>query len=194
MVMTPDGVVVGGFVGGKAGLEEVRIPLDEALANAAALKEAETLEEDAQVKALHAVYQKLPADIRETSTLRQRLAELDVSNLTGIQDDIKAQAQMEEVMAALRAAGNDGKEMLRVVENALANACACNLCPLLQMKVGLQLMVAETVEDILAAKATLLRMVEVDSEHAEAIRAMAEQRFADPAKLLELIKKRRNKR
>ncbi len=191
MVMTPDGEVVGGFVGGKAGFEEARVPLDAALANAAALKAAEALEGEAKVKALLAVYQQLPEELRETSTLRGRIAELDTANVTGIRDEIKAQEQMEDVVSRLRAAGRDGKALLAIVEGALQHAYPQNRAALLEIKMGVQLMNAQTEEDVLAAKKTLLEMAEADPANAEAIRTMAEQRFADPGKMLQLIKKRR---
>ncbi len=191
MVMTPDGEVVGGFVGGKAGFEEARVPLDAALANAAALKAAEALEGEAKVKALLAVYQQLPEELRETSTLRGRIAELDTANVTGIRDEIKAQEQMEDVVSRLRAAGRDGKALLAIVEGALQHAYPQNRAALLEIKMGVQLMNAQTEDDVLAAKKTLLEMAEADPANAEAIRTMAEQRFADPGKMLQLIKKRR---
>ncbi len=193
LVVTPAGEVVGGFVGGKAGFEEARKPLDAALANAAALKEAELLDGDEKLKALYAVYQNIPEELRAASTLRTRLAELDTANITGILDEIKAQQQMTDVVSRLRAAGQDTKAMLAVVDAALAEAYPKNRAALLQMKVSIQLMAAETEEDILAAKATLLQVAEADPENAAAIRAMAEQRFANPARLLNNIKMRRRK-
>ncbi len=193
MVMTPEGEVVGGFVGGKAGLEEARVPLDAALANAAALKAAELLEGDARVKALYAVYRQLPEEMRGASGLRARVAELDTANVTGIRDEIKAEEQMTAVVDELRAAGEDGAKLLAIVDAALADALPQNRVGLLQMKVSIQLMTAETVEDILAAKKTLLEVAEADPENAEAIRAMAEQRFANPERLLHNIKFRRGK-
>ncbi len=193
MVMTPSGDVVGGFVGGMPGVDAVRVPLDEALANAEALKAAESLEGDEKVAALYAVYSKLPEELRESSPLRQRIAELDVNNTTGLRDEIKAQEQMVEVVTKLRAAGQDAPALLAIVNEALPNACPQNRSRLLEMKMGIQLMTAETVEDILAAKKTLLEMAEADPANAEAIRAAAELRFADPEKLLRSIKMRRGK-
>ncbi len=193
MVMTPAGEVIGGFVGGKAGFEEAREPLDAALANAAALKAAEALEGEAKLRALCAVYRNIPDGLREVSTLGARLAALDEKNLTGIQDELRAQQQMTDVVSRLRASGQDTQAMLAVVDAALAEACSQNRAKFLQMKVSIQLMAAETEEDILAAKATLLQVAEADPENAAAIRAMAEQRFANPARLLNNIKMRRGR-
>ncbi len=190
MVVTPAGDVVGGFVGGRASLEEVREPLDAALANAAALKAAEALQGEEKVKALYAVYENL-GEFQESSSLRQRIAELDETNLTGIRDEIKAQEQMSEVVTKLRAAGRDGKAMLAVVDEALKVALEQNRHELLRMKMGIQLMTAQTEADILDAKKTLLEMAEADPCNAEAIHSVVEQRFADPAKVLESVKRRR---
>ncbi len=191
MVMTPEGEVVGGFVGGQPNLTAAREPLDAALANAAALKAAEALEGEAKVKALHAVYEKLPEEFRAGSGLRARIAELDTTNATGMRDAIKAQEQLEAVMARLQAAGQDTRSMLDTVDAALAEACPQNRSALLQMKASIQLMGAETVEDIRALKATMLLLAEADPENAAAIHAMVEKRFADPAKLLQTIKAQR---
>ncbi len=193
MVMTPAGEVVGGFVGGRASLADVCAPLDEALANAEALKAAEALEGDAQVKALYAVYQQLPEELQDASGLRARIAALDEADTTGLRAIIKAKEEMTAVVAKLRAAGTDGKAMLTVMNEALANACPQNRSRLLEMKMGILLSVAETEADILEAKKTLLEMADANPENAEAIRATAEKRFADPAQLLRAIKQRRNK-
>ncbi len=192
MVLTPEGQVAGGFVGGRPGLEEVKEPLDAALANIAALKEAETLEGAEKVKALYEIYKKIPEDLR--STLRARIAELDVDNVTGIKDEIKAQKQLYEIQQRLIVATQTGmgeKAMLSIVEEGLKDAMPQNRAMLLQFKVGIQLALAETVEDVLAAKQTLLEMAEADPENAEAIRAAAAQQFADPERLLQAIKARR---
>ncbi len=191
MVMTPSGEVVGGFVGGMPNLDAARVPLDAALENAAALKAAETMDGEARVKALYAVYEKLPDDLREASGLRERIAELDATNLTGIQDEIKAQAEMEQIVAKLKAAGRDAGAMLNVVNEALEKGSGKNRLMLLELKVGIQLMAAQTEADILAARDTLLQMAEADPENAEAIRTVAEQRFADPARVLQQVKRQR---
>ncbi len=191
MVMTPGGEIVGGFVGGKAGFEEARVPLDAALANAAALQAAEALDGAEKVQALHAVYRQLPEELREASTLRERIAELDADNTTGIRDEIRAQEQMADVLAQLQSAGQDGQALLAVVNEALSEACPQNRAALLEIKMGIQLMSAQTEADILAAKATLLEMADADPANAAALRSMAEQRFADPAETLRLIKQRR---
>ncbi len=191
MVLTPEGEVAGGFVGGRASLAEVQAPLDAALANVAALKAAEGLEGEAQLQALHAVYKQLPEEMRAISSLRERIAALDTADATGIRADMAAEKQMKEVYARLQAAGRDGAALLAVVNEALENALPQNRAAILEAKVGIQLMVAETEEDVLAAKKTMLEMAEADAEHADAIRTMVEQRFADPAKVLQMLKKNR---
>ncbi len=193
MVMTPAGEVVGGFVGGMSGLDVARVPLDAALANAHALKAAESLEGEAQVKALAAVYQNLPEELRAVSTLRQRLVELDTTNITGIQDEEVAKKEMEQVIAKLNAAGDDNAALLAVIEEALTNCRPQNRMSLLEMKAGMQLMSAETEADIMAAKETFLQMADADPESAPAVRAVIEQRFGNPAQVLKAMKRQRGK-
>ncbi len=191
MVMTPAGDVVGGFVGGKAGMEEVRKPLDAALANAAALQAAEAQEGEAKLKALHAIYQQLPEEMRASSSLRGRIVELDTADITGVRAEIRAQEQVEQVEAKLIMAEQDSEAQLAVVDAALREACPQNRTTLLELKIGILLMRAQTEADILAVKATLLEMADADPENAAALRAMAEKRFANPAETLRLIKQRR---
>ncbi len=191
MVMTPEGEIVGGFVGGRPNVEAVKAPLDAALANAAALKEAEAKEGEEKVKALHAVYQQLPEDLRESSPLRARIAELDTSNITGIQDSIKAREQMESVMRDLQMIGRDGQKALARVEEALKDAHPQNRGMLLEIKAAILLMEAKTVDDIESAKKTMLEAADALPEKAAAIRRIVEQRFADPARALQDIKRQR---
>ncbi len=192
MVLTPEGQVAGGFVGGRTSLEEVAAPLDAALANIPALKAAEALEGDEKVKALYAVYENMPEDL--SGSLRSRIAELDVNNVTGIQDEIKAEKQLLDVqhqLVAVTRAGQGGEAMLAIVEKALKDAMPQNRAMLLQFKVGIQLSLAETEADIVAAKETLLQMADADPANAEAIRAVAATKFADPAAVLKDIKAQR---
>ncbi len=191
MVLTPEGETVGGFVGGKAGFEEARVPLDAALANAEALKKADALEGEEKVKALYAVYQQIPEEMRESSALRARIAELDTNNLTGIKDEIKAKEQMETIMGDLRMVGRDGKKALARVEEALKDAYPQNRGRLLEMKAAILLMEAKTVDDIMAVKAAMLEAADAIPEKAALIRTIVEQRFADPAKALQDIKRSR---
>ncbi len=188
MVLDSAGKVLGGFVGGRTSVDAVRVPLDEALANAEALKAIDALEGDEKVKAIHALYQKLPEGIREGSGLHEQLAELDVNNLTGVQDAIKAEKQRTDILARFKQAGNDRKAMLAVLDEALKDAYPQNRPMLLDAKIGILLSLAETEEDILAVKKVLLEMADADPDNAAAIRNMAEQQFADPAAMLRRVK------
>ncbi len=188
MVLDSAGKVLGGFVGGRTSVDAVRAPLDEALANAEALKAIDALEGDEKVKAIHALYQKLPEGIREGSGLHEQLAELDVNNLTGVQDEIKAEKQRKDILARFKQAGNDRKAMLAVLDEALKDAYPQNRPMLLDAKIGILLSLAETEEDILAVKKVLLEMADADPDNAAAIRNMAEQQFADPAAMLRRVK------
>ncbi len=191
MVLTPQGETVGGFVGGMPNLEAARKPLDAALANAAAVKAAEALEGEAQVKALYAAYQQLPEELRAASSLRARLVELDAANVTGIQDEVKAEAQMNSVMAQVQTAVREKKDALPVLEAALKDALPQNRARFLELKATFILMSAQTVEDIEKAKATMLEVAELVPEKAATIREVLEKRYANPAAVLQIMKRRR---
>ncbi len=191
MVLDSAGKVLGGFVGGRTSMDEVCAPLDEALTHAATLKAIEGMQGEEKVKAVFELYNKLPKGIREGSGLREQLIELDTGNITGIQDEVKAEKQREEVLARFKQARNDRRAMLAVLDEALKDAYPENRIMWLDAKVGLMLSLAETEQDILAVKAVLLEMAEADPEHAEGIRAMAEQQFGNPADMLQRIRQRR---
>ncbi len=193
MVMTPAGQVLGGFEGYLPTVEAASEPLNAALANKAAYEAADKLEGLEKAKALHEIYKGLPEGLRQGSGLLERIEELDPQNSTGALDELLAEKQAAEFAKRLQAAGREPAAVLAVVEDCLKEAYAENRADLLQLKVSLQLFLAETVEDVLAAKQTMLQMAEEMPAEAEAIRKVAEQRFADPAKVLEMIRKQRGK-
>ncbi len=193
MVMTPAGQVLGGFEGFLPNVEAASEPLNAALANKAAYEAADKLEGVEKAKALYEIYKGLPDGLRKGSGLLERIQELDPQNSTGALDELLAEQQAEEFSKRLRAAGREPAAVLAVVESCLREARAENRADLLQLKVSLQLFLAQTEEDVLAAKQTMLQMAEELPGEAEAIRKAAEQRFADPAKVLESIRKQRGK-
>ncbi len=191
MVMTPEGRVIGGFVGGRTHVSQATEPLDEAFANKAALEAADKLEGMEKAKALLAVFNKLPKGLDEGSGLREQIFALDPENSTGVMDPIFAEQQMKDFAQKMRAAGQDAQKLLGVIEECLKTSYPQNLSDLLYAKMSVQIATAETEEDILKAKETMLQMADANPENAEQIRQMAEQRFADPKQVLEFVKQKR---
>lgn len=198
MVMSPTGEIVGGFVGG-ADMKSAQASLDAALANAKALEAASKLEGVEKAKALMAVYKTMPEDFAAASkALRDQIVALDPENATGIQDELKAEAELEAIKAKLsEVEEGDFDAMLAIVEEALKTAHPANVDELEQARNSLvqykfteMLTNAKTVEDIVAVKQYLLEKMLplVPEEEREAVKARIEEQFADPEAVLAEIK------
>ena len=191
MVMTPEGRVVGGFVGGRTSVAEATEPLDEAFANAKLLEAADKLEGMEKARALMEVFNRMPKGLREGAGLREQIYALDPENSTGVMDEVFAQKQMSEFAEKMKAAGQDAEKLLQVIDECLKTSYPPNRSDLLYAKMSVQLVLAQTEADVLAAKATMLEMADANPEHAEQIRKVAEQRFADPKQVLDYLRKKR---
>ncbi len=188
MVLTPEGHVAGGFVGGMSSLDAVKEPLDAALKNAAALKAAESLEGKEKLQALHGVYVSLPEEFQAATDLRETILSLDTENVTGLRDVVKAEEQLESTMQRLQAADQERAKLVAIVDEVLPQAYPQNKPQLLNVKASIQLMLADSEEQLAEAKKTLLELAELDQEHAELMRAQVEKLFEDPAKLLQQVR------
>ncbi len=194
MVLSADGQVAGGFLGGRSTIEEVTPLLDAALANLAELKAAEALEGDDKVKALYTLYRKMPKEL--AASLADYLVELDTEDVTGIREETRVEREREafrsKFSAAVRA-GKSMKEKLDLVNEELKTAHPQNRILLLRLKLEIQEALIETVEDVEATKQTLLEMAEADPASKEFILKFIEEKMSDSAKALEEIKAMRRK-
>ncbi len=189
MVLTPEGQVAGGFLGGRSSLDEVAPLLDAALANIPELKAAEALQGDEKVKALHALYLKMPKEL--AATLVNRLVELDVNDITGIREETRVKRELDAFRDKFSAAIREGKSMkekLAIVNEALESAHPENRILLLQLRLEIQEDLLETVEDVIALRETLMELAKASPENAEGINQFIEAKLSDPAKALEEIK------
>ena len=198
MVMTPAGDVVGGFVGG-ADMAAAQAALDAALANAKSLEAAAKLEGVEKAKTLMSVYKSMPQEFAAAAkSLREQIIALDAENATGIQDELKAEAELEAIKAQLSTvAEGDFDAMIVIIEEALKTAHPANVeeleqarNSLVQYKFTEMISSAQTVEDVLAAKQYLLDKVLplIPEEERESVKARIEEQFADPEAVLAEIK------
>ncbi len=194
LVLTPGGTVLGGMVASRSSVAEVAAPLDEALANAERLRQAEAMQGSARVKALYAIYSSMPKEIRRASGLRERIAELDAEGVTPLPAELAAERQMKAFHHRMKEAGRDMVQQRRVVEETLASALPANRRSLLEMRYQLLLWTAEGESDVLEAKATMLALLDPDSPDAAARRRELEARFADPAAVLQQLQEMRRAR
>lgn len=195
MVMTPEGTVTGGFVGGRPDLPAVQQPLDAARTNAEAYAAAQTLEGVEKAKALFAVYRALPEELQPTSAAMQKeIMELDPEDTTGMKELVATREQKTAMMAELDGAHGDPTAMLAILENYLAKALPGNRGGILNIRARLLLTTADSLEDIAVAKETALQAIECEPETAEENRAGVERTFADPEALLERARQFRARR
>ncbi len=193
MVMTPEGRVVGGFSGNVAGVDVALRELEAACKFAKMLAAADGLEGVEKARALHQVYAAMQPAMRPASGLRDRIYELDPDDVTGIHSELQVEQQRNEFRRELEATHGDAQAGLALVERYLAEAAPQNRTEILQAKCEIMQTQVKTVEDVLALKALMLEIAELNPERAAQTRALIEQRFADPAAMLQVIRANQRK-
>ncbi len=200
MLMSPEGYVIGGFVGG-ADMARVKDCLNTAQANAEKVAAAQKLQGSEKAKLLAEVHASLARDLKPANTLMvQAIAEADVDNVTGMKDMAKAAAQMEELEAKLNATGGNAQKALPIINDAIKTAYPVNLEDMLMVKgqiimalVNSKLQVADSVEDVEAIRDLMNELVEcAPADRKEAFRKKIEKDFGDPAATLQKIRQQRN--
>ncbi len=197
LVMTANGTVVGGFVGSPATVQATAQLLDKSLENAQRLEAANALSGLERAKALMAVYENMPDDIKESAAgLLSQIAELDTENVTGIQNMARETEIMNKLEQDLRACGRNADRALELTNAAIAQVSGSNLQMLnglkqqiLLVKINAAFTAAETVEDVLAVKELYTQILEtLPAEERAAAAARINQLFANPEEVLEQIK------
>ena len=192
LVLTPQGEVAGGFVGGKPDLNAVQAALDPALENVAALAAAEKLTGDEKTKALAACYEALPDSVKESAkSLRGKIVANDPNDLSGLKAEVEAEKQLAEIEAKLIAAGNDMKKVLATLEALMPEVLPANKPIMLNSLFELRMLTSENEQDLEKAKQTLDELAALLPDQKADIEALKARISADPAALLEKIKKQR---
>ena len=192
LVLTPQGEVAGGFVGGKPDLNAVQAALDPALENVAALAAAEKLTGDEKTKALAACYEALPDSVKESAkSLRDKIVANDPNDISGLKAEVEAEKQLAEIDAKLIAAGNDMKKVLATLEALMPEVLPANKPIMLNSLFELRMITSENEQDLEKAKQTLDELAALLPDQKADIEALKARLFADPAALLEKIKKQR---
>lgn len=199
MIMSPEGYIIGGFVGG-ANMARVKDCLSAAETNAAKVKQAATLQGAERAKLLAEVHNGLPRDLKAANTaMVNAIAEADVDNVTGMKDLAKAAAELDSLKEALNKTGREPEKALVMVNEALTTCYPVNREELLMLKgqiimamVTRDLQVADSIEDVEAIKALMLQLVDcAPADRKEQMRQRIEKQFGDPADLLEKIREQR---
>ncbi len=200
LVMTANGTVVGGFVGCPASVQDTAQQLDKSLENAQRLEAANALTGVERAKALMAVYENMPDDLKESAAgILSQIAELDTENATGIQNIMRETEIMNKLEQDLRACGRNADRALELTNAAIAQVSGSNLQTLnglkqqiILSKINAAFATAETVEDVLAVKALYTQILEtLPAEERAAAEARINQLFANPEEVLEQIKRQK---
>ncbi len=189
MVITPQGQVVGGFRGDPGnGMEGAKRHLDAAQKFAHLLELAETQQGEEKLRTLHLVYSGQQACMRPCTGLRERIAALDSKNITGIHNELQVEEQREQFRRELAATRGNPQAALALIESRLATAAPQNHEEMMQARVTVMLAAAKTEADVLAVKQLMLELADEEGDSAARSRAIIEQRFANPAQVLEHIR------
>ena len=190
MVTDSRGVVAGGFVGGIVDPAKVEAILSAGLENARKLEAAQKLSGEEKAKALAAVYIALPEEMKGAAApILEEIRALDPNDVSGL-----AQlARIREQKAAFRqgfVTAKDEASLLKFIEDSLAVAYPENRSMLLNVKGQVLMNIAETEEDIIAARAVLLEAYADNPTR----RSQIEKSLSNPAAVLKNLKAFRAKR
>lgn len=193
LVLDATGNVMGGFSGGKTSLQAVQEPLDKGLENIKLSQLAATQQGEEKLQTLVKIYNNFPASLKDSAAgIRDTILALDTANTSGLRDTLLAEQQKNQFAKEL-ATAQSPEQALAMLERMKGEVLPANRAELLMQLFTLKMECANSVADILAAKAILLEVAEAMPEKKNAIQAAAEKQFANPAALLEQIKAYRNK-
>ncbi len=202
MVMSPEGYITGGFVGG-SNMQRTKDSLSAALSNGEKLKQALKLQGSEKAKLMAEIHFSLPADLQNANeAMVKDIADADTDNVTGIKDLAKAAQELETIEKQLYATARTPEKALPIIDEALKTCYPSNREKLLEYKgqaimamVNSKLQVAETEADVTAIKELMMQLVEcAPADRKEVFRKKIEKDFADPAKLLKRIETQRANR
>ena len=196
MVLTPEGLVAGG-IGHVVEMEEALQLLDTALINVETLEKAKSLQGLERAGMLLPVYVALSESFGKAArTLRDEIVALDPQDELGMQQQVRIDAQREQLMENLSAVSEDDYDaMIAVIDAAIQTALPVNeeefrsmKISVIEDKINMRLSEAKTVEDVNVIKAMLLNeYIPAIPEEAQAeIKAEIEKNFADPEAILKL--------
>lgn len=192
MVMAPDGTPVGGFGGALPNQEMVAQVLDAAYANGKELVAAAPLTGEKKLQALIKVYRQISDDIKPSAkALRDQILAADTNNVSGLKDEVAAEAQMNELMTALNNARSK-EEAQAIFEKYTTEALPMNKAFIYRGYLQFLLDTVETEADLYKL-AEICKTVPAQAPEltkaCQEIQALVQK---DAKKMLEEIKKSKN--
>lgn len=195
LVVTPHGDVAGGFLGYRPDLAAVREELEPALANARAIEAARQLEGEARRDALMSCYRAMHERLRICAKgLRAEIMRSDPQDVYGLRDRVLNEQQMDEINGRLETLEDDPAAARDYLEALLPSARPANRLALLNLLYPLQIKAADSLDELEAARRTMLEILSCKPPYAESIRRRLESKFADPEELLRQVRTQRRLR
>ncbi len=199
LVLSAEGEVMGGFIGGRDTLEHVIAPLDAALSNYATITAARRLQGTARAKALMQVYAAQPDTLQpHFLPLQAEIAQYDPQNTTGIHTQIAADKRIAELEQLLQTQDTDYTRALAQFDKAYAEVPAAHKGKIQRMRSDyLERMQhkliksADTTADVQELKKLMLLTAEYsDPRDAEALQQEIELMFDNPEEVLKTLKQK----
>lgn len=192
LVLTPQGDVAGGFLGGGMKRADVQKALDEGLAmldEAAAIKHKQGPE---RLEALAAFFSKLPQDIRGCSVgMEDEIISLDKEDKHGFARRRAVAVQRADIATRLNCVRHSNpEELLAVALEYEAQALQENRPAIIQLKLSGLAMMADSLEDLAAAEKTLLKDLETLKGYPEyeTVEESIRHAFKAPERLLKEVR------
>lgn len=196
LVLTPDGRVAGGVVGG-ADMEQVRKGLELALCNVQLLQQAASQQGVHKLRTLLCVYQNMEEDFPiAAQKLLAEIVEADTDDSLGLREQVSLQQERAALEARMQAVAHDEAKLLALIEEELPHASPANAqllqdtaINIVQSHIYQDFANVKTVEDVLQIKHRLLTelLPLLPEEDRPEIQSQIELEFADPQKVLEMM-------
>lgn len=193
MVLTAEGQVAGGFCGGRDCFEAVKPSLDTASQNVTKLAAAKEQEGVEKAATLASVYSSLSKEMKDAAkSMRDEIVALDPEDKTGLRHAKAVEDDLHAALNKLRATESE-KDALPVITQLETTVMPENRIHVLRLKSRVQMALAETEADIIAARDTALAAAAAnpDAEEAAEEKQHIEKAFADPADMLKRVKEAR---
>lgn len=162
MVITPEGQVVGGFVGG-ADLQEAKEALELALTHARSLEAAAALQGEEKARMLMPVYKTL----QESFPLAAKSLRVELLDLMPQNEQLQAEAELDAIKAKFEQVPEDDYEtILAMLDAEIKTAMPANQdllkrskAAILEVKIVNELAEAQSVDDVVTARQRLMEEV-----------------------------------
>ena len=192
LVLSPEGDVLGGFIGGGYNTDSVHKPLDAALANLPKLQAARAAQGVERAKGLAEISRSLPKELKEQAqSYRAEIETNDPEDVCGFRT-ATAEEERENFLRQLHAAGADYKRVLALVDARLPKVEGKEKADVLRIKGMALAYAAKSEADLEQAKQVLTEAAGLmgGTRAGDMLRQYIDEQFRDIPALLQELKKR----